>query len=156
MSTGRTVLRRSRAAVGSPGRGVMLQMEGAGCCPAHPAWARCILPASRGPIASRLHQPLCFPGRKEVGGSLWSPRLGWLGALPSHRSALGVLLRPFAAGKGPGGAQAPAAAELGLLGAMGRGDLCLCVCVCVCVHIPCSPGAMVPLPCTHLPAWGHL
>lgn len=26
----------------------------------------------------------------------------------------------------------------------------------LCVHIPCSQGAVVPLPCTHLPAWGHL
>lgn len=76
---------------------------------------------------------------------------GWAacGALPGHPPAPGVLLRLFAAGKGPGGPWVPPAAELGSLGAQ-RGERWP-VPLCVCAHplLPRGRGAPAshPPPC---------
>lgn len=107
------------------------------------AWAPASGPLQHGCI-SRAARVL---PRQEGGGRL--PVVTLAGALLGHPAALGVLLKPLGAGRGPGGLRAPPAAELGSLGAQ-RGErwpVPLCVCVCAHPLLPRGCGA----PALHLP-----
>lgn len=136
------------------------RMEGAGCgcCPPCPAWA----PAScrhPGPIARLLRgcisRGLSVLPQQEGGGRLpVLTRAGLAGGPLQSPSCSWGAAEALGCWRGSGWCPGSSSCRLGSLGAQ-HGERWP-VPLCVCVHIPCSQGVVVPLPGTHLPAWGHL